>query len=82
MEDSRDPQVILAYLQISNCYKRLNKPSDALSSLEQAKVILKQMPDDAFQKNSTNMTRAEWKEWLEWVQNLQQYSDRGAVEQP
>jgi tetratricopeptide (TPR) repeat protein len=79
---SRDPQVILAYLQISNCYKRLNKPSDARSSLEQAKVILKQMPDAAFQKNSTNMTKAEWKEWLEWVQNLQQNSDREEVGQP
>jgi len=79
---SRDPQVILAYLQISNCYKRLNKPSDARSSLEQAKVILKQMPDVAFRKNSTNMTKAEWKEWLEWVQNLQQNSDREEVKQP
>jgi tetratricopeptide (TPR) repeat protein len=68
----RDPQVILAYIQISKCHERLGEHSYARSSLEQAKVILKQMPDDAFTSNTTSMSKTEWLDWLEWMQSLQQ----------
>jgi len=56
----RDPQVLLAYLQMANCYDRLGKPADARSMLEQAKVILKQMPDDVFASPTTNWTKQQW----------------------
>lgn len=68
----RDPQVILAYLQISKCYEQLGEDSDARSSLEQAKVILKQMPDAVFTASTTGMSKEEWQTWLEWMQSLQQ----------
>lgn len=63
----QDPQVLLAYVQMTNCYDRLNKPAEARGMLEQAKVIIKQMPEDVFQPKSTktNLTRVEWKSWLE-----------------
>ena len=67
-----DPQVILAYIQISKCHERLGEKSYARSSLEQAKVILKQLPDESFASNSTSMSKAEWLEWLEWMQRLHQ----------
>jgi tetratricopeptide (TPR) repeat protein len=67
-----DPQVILAYIQMSKCHERLGDHSNARSSLEQAKVILKQLPDEAFASNNTSMTKAEWQEWLVWMQELQQ----------
>ena len=67
-----DPQVILAYIQISKCHERLGEKSYARSSLEQAKVILKQLPDESFASNSTSMSKVEWLEWLEWMQSLHQ----------
>ena len=68
----QDPQVILAYIQISKCYDHLGEDSDARSSLEQARVILRQMPDDLFTKKSTSLTKKEWQKWLDWMQSLQQ----------
>ncbi len=67
---AEDPQVILAYVQMSNCYDRRNKPQEAQSMLEQAKVIISQMSDDVFQQDTTNMTRKEWDDWLDWARQL------------
>ena len=68
----QDPQVLLAYVQMTNCYDRLGKPDEARSMLAQAKVILKQMTDEIFQPNATNMTRQEWDRWLDWARQLHQ----------
>lgn len=62
-------QVLLAYVQMANCNDRLGRPAEARSMLEQAKVILKQMPDETFDEE-TNMTRQEWAEWLDWAGRL------------
>jgi len=55
---------------MSNCYDRRNKPQEAQSMLEQAKVIISQMSDDVFQQDTTNMTRKEWDDWLDWARQL------------
>jgi tetratricopeptide (TPR) repeat protein len=65
-----DPQVLLAYMQMSNCYGRLGRLQEAQSMLEQAKVVFSQMPDDVFQRETTNMTRKEWRDWLDWARQL------------
>jgi len=67
-----DPQVLLAYVQMTNCYDRLGMPSDARIMLEQASIILKQMKDESFEKQSSSMNRAEWELWLKWLKRLHQ----------
>ncbi|MCH7987681.1 MAG: tetratricopeptide repeat protein, partial [Planctomycetes bacterium] len=63
----QDPQVLIAYLQMANCYDRLDEPGEALSMLVQAKVILKQLPESAFHHRKTNLTKKEWETWLDWA---------------
>jgi len=67
--NQEDPQVLLAYVQMANCNVKLNKPDEARSMIEQAKVILYRLPDDVFQQDQVNMTKNEWKVWLDrWGQ--------------
>ena len=70
-----DPQVLLAYIQLANCYDRLNRPSEARRMLLQAKVILKGMTDDDFQSKPTNMDKQTWEKWLKWSEQLHQSRD-------
>lgn len=67
---NRFPQtasVLLAYVQMTNCYDRLDQPGNARSMLEQASVILEGMPDDVFTSGMTNLSKDDWKTWLEWA---------------
>lgn len=66
----QDPDSLTAYMQIANCYDRLQKPSEALSTLAQAKLILKQLPDDSFPKTAGGMRRDDWEQWLDWAMRL------------
>ena len=80
---SSDPQVLLAYLQMANCYDRLGDNGEAVSMLVQAKVILKQLPDEAFKSGNTNFSRKEWSEWLDWARQLRRTSEnRPKLAQP
>jgi tetratricopeptide (TPR) repeat protein len=63
----QDPQVLLAYMQMTNCYDRLGKPTDARSMLEQAKIIERHLPDSVFQSRATTLMREEWQRWLQWA---------------
>lgn len=75
----QDPQILLAYLQMANCYDRLGREAEAESMLAQARVILKQLkqaPVDIFQKRSTNMNADEWDRWLDWAERLHQVAHR------
>jgi hypothetical protein len=48
---------------------KLNKPNEARSMIEQAKVILNRLPDSVFQHDQVNLTKDEWKLWLDrWGQ--------------
>lgn len=62
-----DPGVLLAYLQMANCSDRLGDATEALSVLVQAEVILKRLPDRAFDTNKTTLSRREWRQWLQWA---------------
>jgi len=69
----QDPQVLLAYIQMTNCYDRLGRPAEARSMIEQAKVILKQMknsPEDIFNTSLTNLNVEEWENWLDWARRI------------
>lgn len=65
-------QVLPAFLQMAEAYRRLGKPAEARSMLEQGRVILrqKQIPDSAFDSLGSSLTRAEWELWLEKISQL------------
>jgi tetratricopeptide (TPR) repeat protein len=67
-----DPQVLLAYLQMSNCNDRLGKSDEARSMLEQARIIHKSMQDAEFEPHLTNMNKPGWSGWIEWARQLHQ----------
>jgi len=69
---SSGPEVLLAYLQMSNCNRRLGDPVEARSLLVQAEVILDRLPEDAFEVPRTSLSREEWKQWLHWAKQQQQ----------
>lgn len=75
----KNAQVLVAYVQMTNCYDKLGKPAEARSMLEQAKVILKQMPDEVFDPKATNMTREQWGKWLDWARRLHKTANAGVV---
>ena len=66
----QEPDSLIAYVQIANCYDRLRKPAEAQSTLAQAQLILKQLPDEAFSGEPSAMTRADWQRWLDWATKL------------
>jgi tetratricopeptide (TPR) repeat protein len=59
-----------AYVQMSRCYSRLEKPDEARRQLEQARVVLSRLPDEAFGSPSTGQTREQWSEWIEWAREV------------
>lgn len=73
---SRDPQVLLAYLQMANCNDRLGEHGEALSMLVQAKVILRQLPDEAFQSGTSGLTKKQWETWLDWARRMRRTPNR------
>ncbi len=63
-------EVLIAYMKMSSCYENLGKKNEAKSMLEQAKIILKQMPDKVFDSKASNLGRDEWNRWLDWSREL------------
>jgi tetratricopeptide (TPR) repeat protein len=66
----QEPDSLIAYVQIANCYDHMEKPADALSTLAQALLILKQLPDEAFSVTPSSKSRDDWKRWLDWAMKL------------
>ncbi len=64
------PEVLEAYVQIANAYRRLNKPVEARATLEQARAVLARMKPDLNFTRSTNYTREQWSTRLDWISSL------------
>jgi len=58
------PVVLIAYYRIAECYRELGAEEEARRQLEQARVILNQLPDP-FSEQSTNFNRQQWQSLLE-----------------
>src|SRR5260370_32578324 len=43
----QEPDSLIAYVQIANCYNHMEKPAEPQSTLAQALLILQQLPDEA-----------------------------------
>lgn len=67
-----DAQILHAFVQIANCYDRLKRPAESLSTLAQARLILKQLPNTAFDNNPTSLNRENWQLWLDWAMKSRQ----------
>lgn len=63
--------VLRAYLQMARCYNRLDQPDEARRQLEQARVILRRLPDEAFTSLSSGMSRDDWMAWIDWARQVQ-----------
>jgi len=58
------PVVLVAYYRIAECYRQLGAYAEARRQLEQARVILNQIPEP-FPATSTNFSKQEWQQLLE-----------------
>ncbi len=54
------PEVLDAYLQIANVYRRMDRPAEARTSLEQARLALRRIPPETRLEETTNYDRAQW----------------------
>jgi tetratricopeptide (TPR) repeat protein len=55
-----DPVVLESFVQVANCFRRLEQPQMARGNLERAKVVLGKLPPDADFLASTNFNRQQW----------------------
>jgi len=62
----RQSDTLQAYVQVATCYEKLLKPAEAQSMIEQAKVILRDMPTEIFDAPSSQMSKTEWERRLQW----------------
>ncbi|MCC6125588.1 MAG: tetratricopeptide repeat protein [Pirellulales bacterium] len=62
------PEVLDAYVQIANAYRRLGKPQDANNALRQAQLLLARMKPDVSFRETSIYSRAEWSKRLEELQ--------------
>ena len=66
----RNPESVEAYVQIAHCQRRLDRIKEARGTLEQAKVVLRQIPADADFTRTTCYDRTEWVQLLDWLATL------------
>jgi tetratricopeptide (TPR) repeat protein len=64
------PESLEAYVQIAACYRILDKAGEARGTLEQAKIMLSRMKQDANFTQTTPYTRDEWSQLLTWLATL------------
>jgi tetratricopeptide (TPR) repeat protein len=55
-----DPVVLESFVQVANCWRRLDQPAMARGNLERAKVVLDKLPKNADFLASTNFNRQQW----------------------
>jgi len=64
------PTALEAFVQISRCYRQLQRTAEARGAVEQAKVLLSRIPDDVDMSQTTRYSRAEWTDMLDWLSQL------------
>lgn len=61
-----EPAAIEAFTQIAACYRKLRRPSDERTAIEQARAMLGRLAENADFASTTRATRAEWNDYLTW----------------
>lgn len=62
-----DPSALAAYVQIVNSYCALGRFEEAKHVNERAKVLLRAMPKDIFEKAKFSLSKDYWEQWLKWT---------------
>lgn len=65
-----EPEALEAYVQIATCYRRLQRYAEARGTLEQARVVLERIKQDADFAATTRFDRQQWVQLLEWYGGL------------
>ena len=65
-----EPIALEAYVQLAACHRRLSRKAEAAGTLEQAKIVLSRLPDDADFRATTRNSKAEWRTWIDWLAAL------------
>ncbi len=55
-----DPIAMDSFVQAAACWRRLDQPVTARVTLDQAKLVLKEMPPETDFRTATNFTRQQW----------------------
>ena len=55
-----DPIAMESFVKVASCWRRLDEPVKARVTLDQAKLVLKEMPVDTDFRTATNFTRLQW----------------------
>jgi tetratricopeptide (TPR) repeat protein len=67
----QEPEVLEAYVQIARCYRRLNRPEEAVRVVNQAKIILRdRIPANADFEATTRFPRERWVLMLDWLASI------------
>jgi tetratricopeptide (TPR) repeat protein len=56
-----EPFVLETFLQIANCWRRLNKNENARGAVQQAQIALERLPGDSDFASTTALNREEWR---------------------
>jgi tetratricopeptide (TPR) repeat protein len=64
-----DPIALESFVQVANCWRRLDQPVKARVTLDQARMVLKGMPADADFLTATNFNRQQWEVLLSQMSN-------------
>lgn len=62
-----EPEAVAAYVQIVNCYQRMDKPEQARTANERAKWMLKKLSPDTFARRPLPLGKDYFAQWLEWA---------------
>jgi TolA-binding protein len=65
-----EPEVLDAFLQLAHCFRQLGRADDARGVVEQAKVVLARIREDALFGRTTIHSRQEWIRVLDWLARL------------
>lgn len=60
-----EPFVLETFVQIANCWQRLDRPENAHGAIQQAQITLEQLPGAADFASTTAFSREEWKVLLD-----------------
>ena len=66
----QSPETLEAFVQIADCYRRLNRPAEARGTLAQAEAVLAQLGDHPDFSRTTRYTREHWSQLLQWLGTL------------
>jgi len=64
-----DPIALESFVQVANCWQRLDQPVKARVTLDQARMVLKAMPENTNFLATTNFNRQQWELLLNQMSN-------------